>query len=74
MDIRRPTAPPRGTLARSAGYAAWIDAAGAEIGDKCAWSYATTGTKKTLQYVKQSIGGYNWVLQQEWSNATSSCQ
>ena len=42
---------PRGT--------GWFDAAGAENGDKCAWTFnglVTLGTK-------------NWKLQQEWSNA-----
>jgi len=45
----------------------WYDANGAEIADKCAWTfgpspinYAPNGTV--------SIGGFNWKLQGEWSN------
>jgi hypothetical protein len=44
---------------------AWIDDAGAEIGDKCAWQFdapviLTNGTR--------------WQLQKEWSNATRRCE
>lgn len=48
---------------------AWLDSAGAEIADKCAWKYASSNGA----YVKQAIGGYNWILQQEWSNAVTGC-
>ena len=41
----------------------WIDASGAEIGDKCAWTFASPVT----------LGGTQWQLQMEWSNSASGC-
>lgn len=43
---------------------AWYDTSGYEIGDKCAWQF--TGDPV-------SLGGTNWWLQEEWSNAVSGC-
>jgi serine protease len=43
---------------------AWVDSAGSEIGDKCAWQFSSC--------VSLSTG--KWQLQQEWSNAVSGCQ
>jgi hypothetical protein len=42
---------------------AWYDSGGAEIGDKCAWQFASC--------VNLTSG--SWQLQKEWSNATSGC-
>jgi len=42
---------------------AWYDSSGAEIGDKCAWTFSSCVT----------LSNSTWQLQQEWSNATSSC-
>jgi hypothetical protein len=50
------------TDAMTTGYA-WYDAAGYEIGDKCAWNWATT--------IKS--GAYNFRVQQEYSNLTKTC-
>ena len=43
---------------------AWQDSAGAENGDKCAWTF---GGPVTLN------NGSVWQLQQEWSNAVTGC-
>ena len=42
---------------------AWYDRRGSEIGDKCAWTFNGN----------VNIGGINWQLQQEWSNAAGGC-
>jgi hypothetical protein len=42
---------------------AWIDNGGGEIADKCEWLYGGP----------VSIGGLNWEVQEEWSNAISGC-
>ena len=46
----------------------WLDANGAENGDKCAW--ISTGSGATGQ---TSIGGKTYVVQTLWSNAASGC-
>jgi hypothetical protein len=52
---------------------AWYDSAGAENGDKCAWSFGTPlGSTSTGQY-NQLIGTGKYYLQREWSNASSGC-
>ncbi|HLX89404.1 MAG TPA: hypothetical protein VKR22_13235 [Acidimicrobiales bacterium] len=43
---------------------AWYDSSGSEIGDKCAWQFAS---KVTLH------NGTAWQLQEEWSNAVTGC-
>ena len=42
----------------------WLDGSGSEIGDKCAWSSATTNEK---------IGSGTFPVQPLWSNAVSGC-
>ncbi len=42
----------------------WLDSGGAENGDKCAWSSAST---------KVSMNGGSYPVQPLWSNASSSC-
>jgi hypothetical protein len=42
----------------------WLDSSGAENGDKCAWSSATSN---------QYLNGTPFAVQPLWSNATSSC-
>jgi serine protease len=42
---------------------AWIDGAGQEIGDKCAWQFSS-GVQ---------LGSLTWMLQEEWSNNVSGC-
>jgi hypothetical protein len=42
---------------------AWFDSGGQEVGDKCAWQFASAVT----------LGSTSWQLQEEWSNANSGC-
>ena len=43
---------------------AWVDAHGAEIGDKCAWTFAAPVV----------LGNHStWILQSEWSNSSAAC-
>jgi serine protease len=43
---------------------AWEDSRGGEIGDKCAWSSASTNI---------SLGSHSYAVQPLWSNANSGC-
>lgn len=47
---------------------AWYDSEGEENGDKCAWTYGTTYSKKNALY-NVTLGGKNWLIQQNWVNA-----
>ena len=52
---------------------AWFDSVGNENGDKCAWTFGTAlGSTGSGQY-NTVIGTGKYYLQQEWSNASSSC-
>ena len=52
---------------------AWYDSSGNENGDKCAWNFGNPlGTTQFGSY-NQVINGHDYYLQQEWSNASSSC-
>jgi hypothetical protein len=52
---------------------AWYDSSLNENGDKCAWTFgAPLGSTGFGQY-NQLIGTGTYYLQQEWSNASSSC-
>ena len=51
---------------------AWFDQAGWEIGDKCAWTFGTRSGPGGAEY-NQTIAGRHYFLQEEYSNATSSC-
>ena len=42
---------------------AWIDPAGAEIGDKCAWNFGGIAT----------FNGHPYFVQKEWDNAINGC-
>jgi uncharacterized protein (TIGR03437 family) len=42
----------------------WVDAAGYEIGDKCAWDFSFGTT---------TLGSHQYEIQTEYSNASSSC-
>jgi serine protease len=48
---------------------AWFDSSGYENGDKCAWTFGGVGSNRA----NQTINGNSYILQQEWSNATSRC-
>ena len=57
MEAITDTLPATGTYA-------WIDSAGAENGDKCAWTFSSPVTLANAS---------TWQLQREWSNAISGC-
>ena len=48
---------------------AWFDQNGAEIGDKCAWTF----NPGSGQSYTNTIGSLNYYIQQEWSNLASGC-
>ena len=52
---------------------AWYDSAGNENGDKCAWNFGTSLGSTGFGQYNQVIGTGKYYLQQEWSNASSSC-
>ncbi|HET8706057.1 MAG TPA: hypothetical protein VFM46_07125 [Pseudomonadales bacterium] len=47
---------------------AWYDSLGNENGDKCSWTYGTTYTSQNALY-NVTLGGKNWLIQQNWVNA-----
>lgn len=51
---------------------AWYDAAGYEIGDKCAWTFGTRSGSAGAQY-SNTINGHNYFLQEEYSNDGHKC-
>lgn len=51
----------------------WVDASGAENGDKCAWTFGTLSGSKGAQY-DQTINGHHYYLQEEFDNASDACQ
>jgi IPT/TIG domain len=52
---------------------AWYDSSGNENGDKCAWDFGTPLGSTQFGPYNQVINGHYYNLQQEWSNAGSSC-
>jgi hypothetical protein len=52
---------------------AWFDAGGNENGDRCAWTYGASLGGSGSSAWNQVINGGHYMLQLEWSNATSSC-
>ncbi|MDQ6915844.1 MAG: PKD domain-containing protein [Actinomycetota bacterium] len=50
----------------------WFDGNGDENGDKCAWKFGSTLGTSPNAY-NQSINSNHYILQQEWSNASSGC-
>jgi hypothetical protein len=52
---------------------AWYDSAGNEGADKCAWNFGRRlGSTATGDY-NQTINGHHYYVQQEWTNAHSTC-
>src|SRR5205823_9179329 len=51
---------------------AWYDNAGYENGDKCVWTFGTRQGANGSQYTN-TINGRHYFLQEEFSNASSSC-
>jgi hypothetical protein len=52
---------------------AWYDSSGNENGDKCAWNFGAALGNTGSGLYNQAIGTGKYYLQQEWSNASSSC-
>jgi hypothetical protein len=52
---------------------AWYDAAGYENGDKCAWDFGTAIGGSGMTAYNETIGSGHYMLQREYSNASSSC-
>ena len=48
---------------------AWYDNRGAENGDKCAWTFGTTYTTSNGSLANMNLGGYDYLIQQNWVNA-----
>lgn len=52
---------------------AWYDTGGDEIADKCAWHFGTTFTAPNGSTENITLGSFDFLIQQEFSNATDSC-
>lgn len=53
---------------------AWYDAQGNENSDKCAWKFGTTSTATNGSLYNLTIGGKQYLVQQNWVNAgTGGC-
>jgi hypothetical protein len=52
---------------------AWYDSSGYEIGDKCAWNFGSTYAAPNGSTANIKLGAYNFLVQQEFSNASDSC-
>lgn len=50
-------------------FNAWYDRYGNENADKCSWTYGTTGTAANGSLFNASIGGQQYLIQQNWVNA-----
>ena len=50
---------------------AWYDRQGNENGDKCAWNFGTTYTTASGKTANVSLGGNDYLLQQNWVNSGS---
>jgi hypothetical protein len=49
---------------------AWYDSQGEENGDKCAWTYGTEHTASNGSKYNVTLGGKEWLIQQNWVNAS----
>jgi Phosphate-induced protein 1 conserved region len=49
---------------------AWFDRRGYENADKCAWTFGTTQTASNGSKYNVTLGGYQWLVQQNWVNAS----
>ena len=52
---------------------AWHDADGQEVADKCAFNFGTTFTAPNGSMANVTLGGFDYLIQQEFSNASDSC-
>jgi hypothetical protein len=48
---------------------AWYDRRGNENADKCAWTFGTEKTASNGSKYNMTLGGYNFLIQQNWVNA-----
>jgi hypothetical protein len=49
---------------------AWYDKQGAENADKCAWTFGTESTASNGSKYNVTLGGTNFLIQQNWVNAS----
>jgi hypothetical protein len=49
---------------------AWYDSRGEENADKCAWTFGTTFTASNGAKYNMTLGGRNFLIQQNWVNAS----
>lgn len=49
---------------------AWYDMTGEENADKCAWKFGTTYTTSNGSLANMSLGGSNYLIQENWVNAS----
>jgi hypothetical protein len=49
---------------------AWFDRRGRENADKCAWTFGTTQTASNGAKYNMTLGSKNWLVQQNWVNAS----
>jgi hypothetical protein len=52
---------------------AWFDGSGEENGDKCAWNFGTTSAAPNGARYNVTLGGKNFLIQQNWVATTQSC-
>ena len=48
---------------------AWYDSSGNEVADKCAWTFGQTYTAAGNSKANMSLGGKDYLIQQNWVNA-----
>jgi hypothetical protein len=49
---------------------AWFDSGGNEVADKCAWTFGATYTAAGNSKANMSLGGKDYLIQQNWVNAS----
>ncbi len=49
---------------------AWYDTRGQENADKCAWTFGSQSTAGNGASYNMTFGGRNWLIQQNWVNAS----
>jgi hypothetical protein len=49
---------------------AWYDSRGEENADKCAWTFGTTFTTSNGSKANMTLGGLNYLIQQNWVNVS----
>jgi len=52
---------------------AWYDSSGYENADKCAWTFGATSTASNGSKYNMTLGGRNYLIQQNWSASTQAC-